>query len=642
MATLFKINSNFSLGELDPRLHARVDFEGYYRGAKKLRNVLSIPTGGVRRRFGTRFLAKITVVTTAAELKLVKLDISGNTYCIIFKPLILNIYFEGVLVATLPTPYTASDIPNINITRRVNDLIIVDGVHDPRVLELVAHPSSWIIGTAVFRFFPTFDFQDINYDSATFLPGGVSGDITLTSSIPVFDTEHVGGTYDSSLGGSMRITGFTSSIEITGFTVQDFPNTNSILGTLSVLSKPAFSTLRGFPKTATFFQNRLWFGGTSSILNGVWGSVINDFFNFNVNRGLDTDAIVEAVTGLGNTEIIHIFPTRSLVVFTKDGEFSTSVIQEDAVTPDTISFTEQTKNGISFPEVKEIDNRIIYVDTGGKIIRRLAYDSGRGSYQDDNISLLSSQLIDNPQDTTTFENPDVDDGVYYTAVNQDGTLAIFQSLESQRVSSWTLQTTDGFFRKVDSIEDEMSFIVERQIDGNTEFYLEELDFGVFTDSATVQTFGSPTTVINTGLSHLEGKEVRVIGDGLVLKKQTVVGGSITLERAVSNVEIGLNYDPLIIPMPLNIAFETGNDLYLPKRIKTVFIDFFESLGIFVNDRLVSSLEFSPGDPEYPTTPKTNFEEITLLIGWDPRVEIQITQKDPLPMTIIGIGFAVDA
>ena len=49
------IQSNFTSGELDPLLKARVDVQHYYNGAERMRNVLPLPQGGFTRRPGLLF-----------------------------------------------------------------------------------------------------------------------------------------------------------------------------------------------------------------------------------------------------------------------------------------------------------------------------------------------------------------------------------------------------------------------------------------------------------------------------------------------------------------------------------------------------------------------------------------------------------
>ena len=59
MVRLSTIQTNFTAGELSPLLYARTDLAKYTNGAKKLLNAVVQPHGGVTRRPGTRFVAKV-------------------------------------------------------------------------------------------------------------------------------------------------------------------------------------------------------------------------------------------------------------------------------------------------------------------------------------------------------------------------------------------------------------------------------------------------------------------------------------------------------------------------------------------------------------------------------------------------------
>ena len=59
MGRLVSFQTNFSSGELDPLLRARVDLEQYKNGAETLTNVVVQPQGGVRRRGGLKHLYEL-------------------------------------------------------------------------------------------------------------------------------------------------------------------------------------------------------------------------------------------------------------------------------------------------------------------------------------------------------------------------------------------------------------------------------------------------------------------------------------------------------------------------------------------------------------------------------------------------------
>lgn len=59
MARARPAKTNFTGGELAPSLGARTDLVAYRNGARRLRNVLVVPTGGVRRRPGLRHIGRL-------------------------------------------------------------------------------------------------------------------------------------------------------------------------------------------------------------------------------------------------------------------------------------------------------------------------------------------------------------------------------------------------------------------------------------------------------------------------------------------------------------------------------------------------------------------------------------------------------
>ena len=53
MATIHSILTNFTAGEISPRVYGRVDLAKYQNGARELTNVTVLPQGGARKRGGT-------------------------------------------------------------------------------------------------------------------------------------------------------------------------------------------------------------------------------------------------------------------------------------------------------------------------------------------------------------------------------------------------------------------------------------------------------------------------------------------------------------------------------------------------------------------------------------------------------------
>lgn len=59
MANVNSILTNFTAGELSPRLYGRVDLAKYQNGARELTNFTVLPQGGARKRGGSQFIAAV-------------------------------------------------------------------------------------------------------------------------------------------------------------------------------------------------------------------------------------------------------------------------------------------------------------------------------------------------------------------------------------------------------------------------------------------------------------------------------------------------------------------------------------------------------------------------------------------------------
>ena len=608
--------------------------------------------------------------------------------------------------------------------------------------------NTWAITNIAFKFQPAYDY-DGGYFAAgfTFTPSAVSGNITLTASGAIFTPAMVGGLY-SGHGGIMRLTGFTSNVQMTGFTIADFPNVNPIRGDLSFLGEPAWSNNRGWPRTVSMFQNRLVFAGNASLPNGIWLSVVNDVYNFDDSEQFDDNAISWYPAAGSISFIRSITSCRSLIFHTNTGTFSTPVTNEIPLTPKNFTLTEQNKFGSSIIQPVYIDNQILFTDISGNNVIVMLWEITQSSYVTNNKSVPSSILIDHPVDMAALAVPDFTDGFYALFVNRDGTLAILQTLLEQEVSAITLSNTvqqqwngvtfnqtNGLIYRVQTGNNRCWFTVQRQMpvnqaptaisgfnaanatlqsvahlmvvgtptmvtftttgvlpttvpqitttayfwavatDANNfrvyltqsdatndvnriaivnagvnsnvvrwliqpQLFIEELDFTVPLDSATKFRFAAPTNTL-TGLAHLNGQYVWIIGDDFILQNQVVVGGQLTLERTVTTATVGIQFVSTLTPLPVTVP-QTFGLLYKPKHIRNLYLHVYNTLGITCQGITVPELEIQNIIFGQVPIPQTGVFEVPLMEGWNGfEFDLSIQQSLPLPMTIMAVSYILE-
>lgn len=633
-----------------------------------MRNVVVLPGGGAKRRFGTEFIADITDSSTQWKLRDFEFS-ETKIFLLLFTADTIKIYLDDALVATVVTPYPDSAINALKFAQTTNRLVIAHPDFKPRFLSRGADDMTWNLSEFNFTFLPYYDFVPGTYDDNTFLLSSVSkGDHTLSVSGSgpfVFTDAYVGGAFFAAGKdvteplGYARITSRTSSTEVDVTIIKEFENTSNN-GKDVLVAEKAWSDLetdgsgnRGWPVSTTFYQDRLYFGGSRSLPETIFASQVNDFVDFDIGTGEDDEAIIATLGSNKINDIKHIISDRSLQLFTFSSEWTAPQLEDSPLTPSNISIKKQTAEGATNVDPVILDNFTFYIKRGGKGVMGYRFDFDNESYNSSNVSILSSNLIRQPVDSTVLKGSVFDDANYLMLANDDGTLAVYQSLSEQDVSAWSLADTQGKFLRCQEVGDQIYFIVERTANNLPVKYLEKLNFDIYTDSQKTQTFGSPTSTI-TGLEHLNGSTVKVIGDGFVQPDRIVDNGQIEIDEAATTVQVGLAYDPLIEVLPVIIQSQQGPTNYIPKRINRIWAQFYETLGVYVNgEQLIPNLQFNDTFDENTLQPSAQAQTGSFQLyneGWylspggrvsekDPKT-ITITQKDPLPMNILSVGYEV--
>jgi len=643
---------DFTHGELSPKLIAKTDLKIYKKCAQRIRNMVITPEGGAKRRFGSDFVNQINVSDNQYMLGYFNFS-DAKKYLLVWQHLKVDVYLDGVFKVSVVTPYPGTILEGLEIkwSQSHNALRVVHPDYAPRILIKGADDVTWTFNTVVFKNLPSYDFLQ-NYDAIDFTLSDVKvgSGLTLTASAALFDANYVGGIFIgigealSLEDGVARITGFTSTTVVTVDIISTFADSFSsgVSGKNVFLGQPIWSDPKGWPTTVTFYEGRCIYGGCKSLPATIVMSVSSDFDNFDIGRGRPADAIQVDIAE--DTEIKHVIGDRSFQIFTTFAEYAAPQIDGRPLEPANISIRKQSGNGSENIEPMILDNQTFYVKKGGKGVMSYEFDYNANGYHSTNISIISSHLINFPINGAVLQGARLEDANYLFLINEDGNLAVYQTLKDEAVSAWTLSSTecgvDGTFERITSVGDEIYFIVKRTINDLPVYYLEKLDFNSFTDSAFKYTYGSPTNVI-TGLDHLESEEVRVIADGYVLPNKTVHGGEITIEIEATTVEVGLIWNPLLRPLPPNTILKTGPTDYCKRRISDIYIDYYESAGIYVENKIIPVRKFNEEFDYPPVDPQSGFQEINILDDWEPRQTFDITQRDPLPMTILAIGYRIN-
>ena len=359
------------------------------------------------------------------------------------------------------------------------------------------------------------------------------------------------------------------------------------------------SATRGWAKTCTFYESRLWFGGLKGRPQTILGSVSSDFYNFNLGTSLADEAIYDTLDTDQINPIVSIFPGKQLLVFTEGGEFSNSA---KPIKPDDSAWTRHTNYGSSKtirPEL--LDGATLYVDATGRNLREFVFTFAEDSYTSTSASTLAYDIINAPVDATLIRGTSIDISNLVILINDDGSAAVFNTMRTEEVAGWTRWETDGLFKSIESVYDDLYAIVSR----DNGFFLERQNIDVYSDAHIEVSAGGP---VITGLAHLEGQTVQIIADGSVMLDQVVSGGQVTTERTFTTAQVGLGYNGVIEMLPVAPNTGGGNNVNDVKRVLKTTLRIYETLNMKVNGNIVPFRTFGTGILDTTPAPFTGIKE----------------------------------
>jgi hypothetical protein len=648
--------TSFTAGELDPRLAARHDYDGYYKGAETLTNVICLGQGGVARRSGMKYVDSVS----SNGYRLVTFEFNTTqTYLLFFQHLKMYVYKDGVKQENfnggsddfIVTPFTSAQIREIGFTQSADTLIICHPSHNPQKIVRGSSHSTWTISAIVFKNQPTFDF-DGGYEGKKYTPTFTSGGVNqhyLGNTMQIIqenignqsttynfaNSTHLGGIIEFN-GGLIRITNVSNSNVFEGTLLKEFLNADTTDGPDVNIENPVWTAARGYPSTVTFHESRLWFGNSTSKPQTLWASVIGDFFNFDRGVGADDDGIDITLDTDQVNAIHHIVSSRHLQIFTSGGEF---YIPESPITPSNVRVPRQTRFGV-LKNVAPItaDGATMFIQRNGKQVREFNFTYTEASYVSSEVNLLAPHITNAPVAMASQTGDVNNEGNYIYVVNGDGTVGVFISNRAEKVMAWTKFVTDGTILDVAVVEDLIYFYVRRVVgSGDNAEFIEVLDPLYHTDNSIKINIGSTLTKTVSGLTHLNGISCRVRNNSYLLPDATPSSGVITLAIADFNlIEVGRNFDSTIKTMPANVNMPTGTNATKKKKISRVSLQLYESLGGEINNKKIPYVRLGQQNlANNPPAPFTGIKTLPLL-GYTKTAQVTVTQTDPLDFTLLGL------
>lgn len=436
MARVATAFSNFTAGELSPRLDGRTDIKKYFNGCKTLTNMIVHPHGSVARRPGTKFV--MDTKTMDESVRLIPFEFNteqayvielGSQYMRFYKDnaIIVNTSTSSISSITKASPAVVTTSGNHNLS--TGDAIVLGSVAG--MTEVNNIQFKVVVVNATTLQLKTTD--DDNFNTSNFS--------TYTSGGTVFSIYEISTPYGES---DLQQIKFAQSADLMYLTHPSYPvqklsrtgHTNWTLAAVSITGSPspALNTSSGnYPSVVSFFEQRLVFANTNNNPQSLWFSKSNDYENFTTGTNAD-DAMIFTIASNQVNSIRYLSASRSLIVGTVGGEFLvTGSDTVDGLSPTNINIRRQATYGSADVSAVPVGNVTLFLQRAKRKIRELVYNYDSDNYVAPDLTILSEHVTEsNVKELAYQQEPH---SIVWT-LREDGILSGMTYQRTENVVAW--------------------------------------------------------------------------------------------------------------------------------------------------------------------------------------------------------------
>jgi hypothetical protein len=550
-------------------------------------------------------------------------------------------------VYELVTTYATADLGKLRVTQKADIMYIDCDGYEPKKLSRLSS-TSWTLAAYTYDTYTWPPFLDENTTATTLTGSATTGTITVTASASTFLAGHVGA-YFRIKTGYVKITVVGSATSATATVISTLADTAAT----DEWAEGAWSAVQGYPSDCTFFENRLVHIATTMKPLGVWGSVIEEYENYQTGTGTDGAILAEDAwfyePGAAQVDKLNwIYPTGILNFGSAGGPFTmTNGSSTETISAENLpAVRQQNENGSASIVPVRIGSYVYYVERSGRVLAEFTYSFDKDAFISDNITYLSDHILDaGVVEMALMKYPY---NILF-CVLADGSMATLTREQKNEVKGWTRQTETGDVERVavipNGVEDQVWFCVKRTVDETERRYIEYMmpvDFGDIEDAFFVHsglTYDGTAVSTITGLEHLEGETVQVLVDGATHPPCVVENGSITLTSPAEVVHVGIGYTAAIETLDLEAGAAQGTAQGKPKFVGKVTVRLKDSVLCTVGTSTSQDVIPSRSSDDEMDTALPMFSgdvEIIFPQGWTKNKTIKIVQSAALPMHVLAI------
>lgn len=299
-----------------------------------------------------------------------------------------------------------------------------------------------------------------------------------------------------------------------------------------------------WPSVVEIFQSRLFLGATPQSPNTLWASRSGSYFDFRPQTGaggtvLASDGLILPVATKGI--LTWARGRRMLLVGTDLGEYAITS-STGTLTPSDLQVLPQSNFGAAAQQPEDIGEQVAYVSRDRRKIRAMSYAFSDQAWLSHDVTFIAEHITkDRIQELHYARDPNLTMVVPLSS----GSLACCTYDRLEQIAAWWRFTTQGTIHSAAVSNGSQGSVLWLAVSRATGVYLEIVSMSevgrVYVDAAVTLAVPAGDAPIVAGLNHLEGQQVRIILDGALEEDQVVQGGQVQLARAGQQVVIGLAY-----------------------------------------------------------------------------------------------------
>jgi hypothetical protein len=243
-----------------------------------------------------------------------------------------------------------------------------------------------------------------------------------------------------------------------------------------------------YPGSVAFYEQRLFYAGSTDNPQTLWGSKSGDYTNFTPGS-LDDDGVTYTIATDQVNAIRWLSPGKVLAVGTAGGEFKVSAsTNEEALTPTNVRVVRETSYGSANILPQRVGEVVLYTQRAGRKIREFVYQFETDGFVSPDLTLLAEHI--SQTGIVEIEYQQEPDSIVWCVLT-DGSLAALTYQREQKVIGWHKHilggTSDaaGTQSVVESVavipgseDDEVWVAVKRYVNGGVVRYVELLKEGL--------------------------------------------------------------------------------------------------------------------------------------------------------------------